>query len=265
MVARARLVRQANTRRRQVASPAQIARRASILHKPHVHRIAMHVRQIHTPPGRALHRRGALATPATLDPTGAHAQIVRQASSRRRQVALAAASVPPASGRQQSRPHRIRVPTVRQARSRGHEPLHARIVSTDNTKMLKDKPRARHVGAESLHATKTSPRPPAHIACLVNSNRIKEQPHACHATLARTKRTREKPFAHPVLLVCSLARQVQHMKTSACSACPGPTLPYHPQPAPSAPPARSTAPPGRARARSVSTPTRKPGTLQTAA
>ena len=189
MGARARLVLQASTRRRGTAPPALIVPPASILHKKHVDRIAMHVPRTRTPPPRALRRRGALATPATRDRMGAHAPLVCQASTRRRRATRSAPIVQPARSRQQWRQHPIHVATVRQARSREQTvPLLARIATTEIFKMSQDKPHARGAVPESLQAMTTIPEPHAHIASLVSSNRMQAQPSASHAFLARIRR-----------------------------------------------------------------------------
>ena len=137
--------------------------------------------------------RAADATQATAGRMGALARVVWQASTRRHRVAPTVQIVWPASMPQQWRQHPIHVATVRQARFQQQMvPLHARIATTETSKMSQDKPHAKRAGPESLQAMTTMQGPPAHIALLASTNRIQEKLNASHAFLARINRPRDK-------------------------------------------------------------------------
>jgi len=117
-------------------------------------RDAKTVQQTHILCLEATKYRGASAKSARLGRMGAHAQIVWQASTRQALEAPSAQNVRPASTPQPlGQHHQMFVATAAQALFQQLVPVHARIATTESTKMLQGKTHARRAQPESLQQT----------------------------------------------------------------------------------------------------------------
>ena len=123
-------------------------------------------------------RRGASATQASLGRMGAHARRVWQGSTKQTREVISARIVLPASLLQQLGQHQIHAATAAQAQSQDKVPVHARNVSTANTKTKQRKPHALTAGPENFQRMSMKRNSHALIALLDISKPLQDRINA---------------------------------------------------------------------------------------